>query len=97
MTYNFKSFGIHVCYMYMYFMTYQFLFLFFNLFIFFLFRFRAERLRKEADQLPRSKVVPAVEYLRSSRLPTDDADTSVVFLCRQVYDFKLKRILKNPS
>lgn len=60
-------------------------------------RFRAERLRKEADQLPRSKVVPAVEYLRSSRLPADDADTSVVFLCRQVYDFKLKRILKNPS
>lgn len=92
MTYNFKSFGIHLCDMYMYFMTYQFLFLFF-----FLFRFRAERLRKEADQLPRSKVVPAVEYLRSSRLPTDDADTSVVFLCRQVYDFKLKRILKNPS
>lgn len=74
-----------------------FIFYFFIYLFIFLFRFRAERLRKEADQLPRSKVVPAVEYLRSSRLPTDDADTGVVFLCRQVYDFKLKRILKNPS
>jgi hypothetical protein len=60
-------------------------------------RFHAERLRKETDQLCRSKVVPPVDYPRSSRLPPDDVDLTAVFLCRQVYDFKLKRILKNPS
>ncbi|XP_062584319.1 uncharacterized protein LOC134246073 [Saccostrea cucullata] len=60
-------------------------------------RFRAERSRKETDQLPRNKVVPSIEYPHTSRLPPDNADTTAVFLCRQVYDFKLKRILKNPS
>lgn len=60
-------------------------------------RFHAERLRKETHQLPRSKVVPPSDYPRSSRLPPDDVDISAVFICRQVYDFKLKRILKNPS
>lgn len=60
-------------------------------------RFRAEKLRKDREELPRSMVVPSVDYQRSSRLPANDADPSSVFLCRQVYDFKLKRILKNPS
>ncbi|XP_071962847.1 uncharacterized protein [Antedon mediterranea] len=36
-------------------------------------------------------------YYRSHRLPPVDADPSCVFLCRQVYDFRQKRVLKNPQ
>lgn len=47
----------------------------------------------------REKVVPdqEEEYPRSRCLASVQADPESVFLCRQVYDFRQKRILKNPS
>ncbi|XP_072032592.1 uncharacterized protein [Amphiura filiformis] len=35
-------------------------------------------------------------YPRQHRLPRDRIDPDSVFLCRQVYDFRQKRVLKNP-
>ena len=46
----------------------------------------------------RKKVVPDLdEAPQSSRMPPVDVDPENVFLCRHVYDLKLKRVLKNPS
>ena len=44
------------------------------------------------------QVVPAGEapLLNTKRFPPLDIDPELVFLCRRVYDYKLKRILKNP-
>lgn len=54
--------------------------------------------RVKCNLPPRKKVVPDPEepYPRH-RIPSVDVDPENVFLCRQVYDIKLKRVLKNPS
>ncbi|XP_035208755.1 uncharacterized protein LOC118183348 [Stegodyphus dumicola] len=36
-------------------------------------------------------------YPRKDRLPNDVVSSDIVFFCRHVYDFRQKRILKNPS
>ncbi|CAC5363901.1 Bromo adjacent homology domain-containing 1 protein [Mytilus coruscus] len=61
-------------------------------------RYRAEKCRVESNLSPRPMVVPVLEdNPRSQRIPVPDVDSNTVYMCRQVYDFKLKRILKNPS
>ncbi|XP_033735746.1 uncharacterized protein LOC117324171 [Pecten maximus] len=62
-------------------------------------RYRAEVQRQESGIPPQPKVVPSPEddYIRCGKLPPQGCDPNNVYLCRQVYDFKLKRILKNPS
>ncbi|XP_052107022.1 uncharacterized protein LOC127739365 isoform X2 [Mytilus californianus] len=61
-------------------------------------RYRAEKCRVECNLSPRPMVVPVLEdNPRSQRIPVPDVDSNTVYMCRQVYDFKLKRILKNPS
>ncbi|XP_069118161.1 uncharacterized protein [Argopecten irradians] len=62
-------------------------------------RYRAELQRQESGIPPQPKVVPSPEdeYVRTGKLPPQGCDPNNVYLCRQVYDFKLKRILKNPS
>ncbi|XP_021346581.1 uncharacterized protein LOC110445984 isoform X2 [Mizuhopecten yessoensis] len=62
-------------------------------------RYRADLQRQENGISPQPKVVPSPEdeYARSGKLPPQGCDPNNVYLCRQVYDFKLKRILKNPS
>nr|XP_006815501.1 PREDICTED: bromo adjacent homology domain-containing 1 protein-like [Saccoglossus kowalevskii] len=39
----------------------------------------------------------AEEYPRKDRLPSEYIDKELTYFCRHVYDYKLKRILKNPS
>lgn len=61
-------------------------------------RYRAEKRRVESNLPPRPMVVPILEdNPRAQRIPPPDVDSNTVYMCRQVYDFKLKRILKNPS
>ncbi|XP_064599878.1 uncharacterized protein LOC135466369 [Liolophura sinensis] len=62
-------------------------------------RYRADLRYTEEGCYRRTKVVPEPEddYARSARLPPLDADPEIVLLCRQVYDFRQKRILKNPA
>ncbi|KAK3093952.1 hypothetical protein FSP39_022218 [Pinctada imbricata] len=62
-------------------------------------RYKAER-RRIIQNLPsRPNVVPNLEsgYFRTNKLPPYNVDDHNVFMCRQVYDFKLRRILKNPT
>lgn len=59
-------------------------------------RYKAEVRRSESNFPARRKVVPASEnYPRQNRLPPIDAAPETVFLCRKVYHFRQKRILKN--
>lgn len=59
-------------------------------------RYKAEIRRSESNLPARQKVVPASEsYHRQNRLPPVDADSETVFLCRKVYHFRQKRILKS--
>nr|XP_042895408.1 bromo adjacent homology domain-containing 1 protein [Parasteatoda tepidariorum] len=37
------------------------------------------------------------DYHRKNRLPADVVSSDIVFFCRHVYDFRQKRILKNPT
>ena len=61
-------------------------------------RFMGEVLRMKHNLPPRKKVVPDPEEpYPSNRIPPVDVDPENVFLCRHVYDLKLKRVLKNPS
>ncbi|PVD32330.1 hypothetical protein C0Q70_07763 [Pomacea canaliculata] len=64
-------------------------------------RYQGEMRRHENNALPRSKVVPILEMFEGSQynreLPDHDVDPENVFMCRKVYDFRQKRILKNPS
>jgi len=63
-----------------------------------LFRFVGEVERVKSNLPMRKKVIPESEeaYPRH-RIPPVEVDPENVFLCRQVYDIKLKRVLKNPS
>ena len=52
---------------------------------------------------PRSRIVPDMDTtdpessaLRKE-LPDEEVDPANIFCCRKVYDFRMKRILKNPS
>ncbi|KAL4238928.1 Bromo adjacent y [Mactra antiquata] len=61
-------------------------------------RFMAEVERTKHNLPTRKKVVPdPEESYPSNRIPPVDINPENVFLCRQVYDIKLKRVLKNPS
>ncbi|XP_071081180.1 DNA ligase 1-like isoform X1 [Haliotis cracherodii] len=62
-------------------------------------RFRAEVSRSDQHACVRSKVVPDLDGDSPilHRMPGVDVDPSTVFVCRQVYDFRQKRMLKNPS
>ncbi|WAR18762.1 BAHD1-like protein, partial [Mya arenaria] len=61
-------------------------------------RYMAEVERVRSSQPPRVSVVPTHEDpYPHHRIPPVDADPETIFLCRQVYDIKLKRVLKNPS
>ncbi|XP_033110822.1 uncharacterized protein LOC117111903 isoform X2 [Anneissia japonica] len=58
------------------------------------------QLKMRQEGIKRSRIcVPELfeGYHRSGHLPPMDVDPSCVFLCRQVYDFRQKRILKNPQ
>ena len=66
------------------------------------FRYRARQRQVEEGCLPRGKVVPDMDLTnedvpKRQRMPSLHANPETVFLCRRVYDFKLKRILKNPT
>lgn len=59
-------------------------------------------MKRQEEKCPkRSPVVPDVDPaspdFRPSRLPPSGVDPESVFLCRKVYDVKLKRVLKNPQ
>ncbi|XP_033639085.1 uncharacterized protein LOC117299642 [Asterias rubens] len=62
-------------------------------------RYRAKLQRHKEAVIPGRPCVPEhpANYPRTYRLPPDDASPANVFLCRQVYDFRQKRVLKNPS
>jgi hypothetical protein len=61
-------------------------------------RFIAEVERSKSNLPARKKVVPEPEEkYPSNRIPPVDVNPENVFLCRHVYDIKLKRVLKNPS
>lgn len=52
----------------------------------------------EEELNPKSSVVPQTEevYPRVSRLPPGRVSPEMIFFCRKVYDFRQKRLLKNP-
>lgn len=56
------------------------------------------RQKRLAMGIPRRTIVPEGEGQPSarSRLPAVNVSADSVFLCRRVYDIKLKRILRNP-
>ncbi|KAI0212901.1 hypothetical protein LSAT2_002134 [Lamellibrachia satsuma] len=63
-------------------------------------RYRAEQCCAEQAQLSLTRHVPKLPEALSSDaalMPLLDADPETVFLCRRVYDIKLKRVLKNPQ
>lgn len=62
-------------------------------------RYRARTKMLEEGLRPPMAVVPDQEdgYSRRDRLPPGRMDPQMVFFCRRVYDFRQKRILKNPS
>lgn len=61
-------------------------------------RYRARLSLPDNGVLTHSLVVPESEtgYPRNYRLPPDCTSADMVFFCRSVYDFRQKRILKNP-
>ncbi|XP_050407423.1 uncharacterized protein LOC126822530 [Patella vulgata] len=62
-------------------------------------RYKAEQRRIESNLPPRQNVVPKLEEnsTKRQRMPPPDVNPDNVFICRQVYDFRQHRILKNPS
>lgn len=62
-------------------------------------RYRAKAKMLEEGVRQPAPVVPDQEsgYPRHDRLPPGRMDPQMVFFCRRVYDFRQKRILKNPS
>lgn len=62
-------------------------------------RYRAKAKMLEEGVRQPAPVVPDQEggYPRQDRLPPGRMDPQMVFFCRRVYDFRQKRILKNPS
>ncbi|KAG8187143.1 hypothetical protein JTE90_004886 [Oedothorax gibbosus] len=62
-------------------------------------RYRAKQNRDEDLTSLASRLVPDLPdgYPRTSRLPNEVVATDIIFFCRHVYDFRQKRILKNPT
>ncbi|XP_054714320.1 uncharacterized protein LOC129223961 [Uloborus diversus] len=62
-------------------------------------RYRASLTMEEDTISKASMLVPELAdgYPRKERLPSDAVASDIVFFCRHVYDFRTKRILKNPS
>ncbi|XP_022105306.1 uncharacterized protein LOC110987143 isoform X2 [Acanthaster planci] len=62
-------------------------------------RYRAKLQRQKEAIVPGRPCVPEdpESYPWSYRLPPDDVSPENVFFCRQVYDFRQKRVLKNPT
>ena len=56
-------------------------------------------MRSKEGSVPKSNPVPPGEEVETpkDRTPALDANPETVFLCRKVYDVKLKRVLKNPQ
>ncbi|KAK2157219.1 hypothetical protein LSH36_195g03067 [Paralvinella palmiformis] len=64
-------------------------------------RYHGEQARTQQCLPPRQNIVPVLdssELIRTpDHIPPVTASSETVFLCRRVYDVKLKRILKNPQ
>ena len=65
-------------------------------------RFQGEVRRLQQAAPPRMDSVPPMDEEdevtnQRQRIPPVNFDPDSIFLCRRVYDFKLKRLLKNPS
>lgn len=63
---------------------------------------KTSKLVEEGFASPPSGLVPPAgdasgDYPRRKRLPSARTPADRVFLCRKVYDFRQKRILKNPA
>ena len=56
-------------------------------------------MRHKQGCAPKPSMVPQgdEESDNKGRMPAVDANPETVFLCRKVYDVKLKRVLKNPQ
>lgn len=64
-----------------------------------LYRYRKNVRRLEEGLSVPGRVVPMLEggnYPRTERQPFGQVAPDLVFFCRRVYDFRQKRILKNP-
>ena len=73
-----------------------FFFVFFFLFVCLVLRFRAlNRLFREFREAPLSPVPPG-ESTKPGSVPHPRTDPNLVFFCRQVYDYRMGRIIKNP-
>ena len=65
--------------------------------------YQAEMRRLDHSASPRTRIVPDLDWsdpevtLLQRELPGEDVDPANIFCCRKVYDFRMKRILKNPS
>uniref|UniRef100_A0A1B6D7Y1 BAH domain-containing protein n=1 Tax=Clastoptera arizonana TaxID=38151 RepID=A0A1B6D7Y1_9HEMI len=62
-------------------------------------RYRKNVKRIEEGIPPPRRIVPILEsstYPRSERQPCGQVASDLVFFCRRVYDFRQKRLLKNP-
>ncbi|EDO43560.1 predicted protein [Nematostella vectensis] len=59
-------------------------------------RYRAQnKLCQESRATPFSPVPPG-QSTRPGSVPAPDTDPSLVFFCRQVYDHRMGRVIKNP-
>ena len=67
-------------------------------------RYKRDKIRLQQHYPPKcdktTLIVPKLtdhSYLRSNRIPPLNVFPELVFCCRKVFDFRQKRILKNPN
>lgn len=62
-------------------------------------RYRAWLKMLEEGTRPKTSPVPDMEecYIRKDRLPPGRVSSEMIFFCHKVYDFRQRRILKNPT
>ncbi|KAK7104631.1 hypothetical protein V1264_019318 [Littorina saxatilis] len=66
-------------------------------------RYQAQIRRVDHHAIPRPRIVPDLDWSSpevdypQQELPSEEVDPATVFCCRRVFDFRMKRILKNPS
>jgi hypothetical protein len=59
--------------------------------------------RVDHSAVPRHRIVPDPDphdpeiQLPDRELPNEEVDPDNIFVCRKVYDFRSKRVLKNPT
>jgi hypothetical protein len=59
--------------------------------------------RVDNQAVPRFRIVPDPDpedpeiQLPDRELPDEEVDPANIFVCRKVYDFRMKRVLKNPT